>query len=340
MNSVDQAAASVQFHGQLKEEASRDWMEIFAPLYKKGYRWDAKTGTLKMPGYDTADFLSAETPWIHVKTSPLKDCLFDHHVAFDCFGIIPPKCLECWKVVVTPKSYHQLRQMEELEESCPYSCKLGIEVRDYTPKHYGCYFYNDSIDAGRECYETIRTMVNKHIDGGDELDVILKRGCTEFEFLKGPSPFWTMSVEEEKKYELLRSFVGHQKNNNPQPELAKNHIRLRWAQWAHSNGDMSYKPYNDGKSLFPGYISYHEGDLDEIKQEIAMARATAKAKIKSEDSLEFQAIAQKFADEKGYPTPTMLIHALGAHEKNPLNVTKFVERIPVENVGEEDQKSG
>lgn len=335
-NSVDKAEAKMNYAGELMGAAQRDWMTIFAPLQSRGYQWDALTEKLVLPQTKFPAYLTANTPWVHVRGTPTKHCTFDHHIAFDLFGIIPPRCQSCWKVVVTPDTYHQLRQLEELERACPYACKCGIEMRTYTPKHYGGYFYNNSLDEGRECYEWVRQAVNEHIDGGDELSVILKRGCTEFEFLKGPSPFWTMTPEEEKKWELLDSYVTHEKSNARQAPLVQNNIRLRWAQWAHSRGDMTYMPYNGNESLYPDYVKYHAGDIDGIKADLAMATAQVKAGMKGEDSAEFQELAQQFADAKGLPTPTMLIHALGGNEMNPLGNANWAKEI----IGEEDQASG
>lgn len=337
MNSVEKAERNMNYAGELRAASQQDWITIFAPLRSKGYVWDAKTEKLVLPGTQGPAYLTASTPWIHIKGTPTKHCTFDHHVAFDLFGIIPPRCQQCWKVVVTPKTYHQARQLEELERGCPYACKVGMELRAYTPKHFGGYFYNDSLDEGRECYEWVRQAVNEHIDGGSELSVILKRGCTEFEFLKGPSPFWTMTPTEEKQWELLDAYVTHEKSNARQAPLVQDHIRLKWAQWAHAHGDMTYMPYNGNESLYPDYVKYHEGDINGIKADIAAAVASQKAGIKPKDSLEFQEIAQKFAEEKGYPTPTMLIHALGADGMNPLGIADF--SAPEEVVGEEDHGS-
>ena len=339
-SSVDRATAeALIWDGELKQAKREDWISIFAPLQKAGFQWDAVDEILVRPGATMGRFISANTPWVHVKGSPHKNCNFDHSICFTHFGIIPPRCLECWKVTVTPKSYHEMTLLEEIERACPYSCKLGIELRQYVPKHYGGYFYNNSLDEGRECYEWVRKAVDEHI--GKDNVVLLKRGCTEYEMLKGPSPFWHMSPEEEKKFELLQSFVKDDKANGAQPAMVQRHIRLRWAQWAHSNGDFSYVPYNGGQKLYPDYVKYHEGDINGIKQDLAIARAYAKGGISGQDTVEFQTLAQEYADAKKLPV-TALIHTLGAHELNPLRGVTFekqLEEIPEENVGEQDQAS-
>lgn len=335
-NTVERSTVKgLQWAGQLAEAKQTDYIDIFGKLQNIGFAWDSEDHMLVRPNVKMGRFLSADTPWCHVKASPYKNCNFDHSIVFTNFGIIPPKCLECWKVTVTPKSYHELRLLEELQKDSPFPCKCGIELRQYVPKHYGGYFYNNSLEEGRECYEWVSKAVAEHI--GPDRGILLKRGCTEYEMLKGPSPFWIMTPEEEKKLELIQAYVRDDRGNGVQPEMVKNHIRLRWAQWAHSNGDFSYMDYNGGQKLYADYVKYHEGDLDAIKQDLAMARAHAKIGMPGEMAVEFQALAQEFAEKHELPTPTMLIHALGAHEMNPLGRAQFGKDIPEENVGEQDQ---
>ena len=154
--------------------------------------------------------------------------------------------------------------------------KCGIEMRDYTPKHYGGYFYTHSLEEGRERYEQVRKGVDEAIDGGKDLSVILKRGCTEYEMIKGPSVYWHNTAEESKMLELIDAFVDLSRSNNRQSEMVKNSVRLKWALWAHSNGDFTYKELNNGKALFPDYVKYHEGDIEDIKKDLESAQEEMK----------------------------------------------------------------
>jgi len=325
---------ALNWAGQLKLSKQQDFIDIFGKLTGEGFAWDSVDQVLVKPNAAFGRFLSADTPWCHVKSSPYKNCNFDHSIVFTHFGIIPPRCLECWKVTVSPKSYHELRLLEDLQQSSPYPCKCGIELRQYVPKHYGGYFYNNSLDEGRECYEWVLKAVKEQF--GDDRNVLLKRGCTEYEFLKGPSPFWVMTPEEEKKLELIQAYVRDDRGNGSQPDLVKNHIRLRWAQWAHSNGDMSYKDYNGGEALYPDYVKYHQGSIDGIKSDLAMAKSQAKIGLDPKITREFQELAQQFSDKHKLSSPTLLIHALGAQELNPLKAANFTD-IPKEVVGEQDE---
>jgi hypothetical protein len=264
----------------------RRWMEMdvfkkLSGLAGNGWAWDSGTMTLSQPGPKT---MAIDTPWSHATVSHDKNCNFDHHIAFDKFGIIPPKCLKCWKVCMGLPNFATLMEMENLQNQMPWPCKCGIELRDYTTKHYGAYFYNNTLEEGRDKYHTIKDIVEKHLPNGKEIakGIILKRGCTEFEMIKGPSPYWHMDEKEEEMYELLCSHVIMPRNNAKQPELMKNYVHQTWALWAHANGDLSYKPWNNNEMLFPDYVRYHEGDLEEIKKELALAQESVQAKPDTE----------------------------------------------------------
>jgi len=319
-------------HGQLKKWTDTDVYRILSPLTSRGYFWCPESHSMRRSS-DRA--MSAETPWIHAMGSYHKQCLFDHHVVFDMFNIIPPKCQECWKTVATPNTFKQLLEIEDIQIQMKVPCKCGIELRDYTPKHYGSYWYSNSLDEGRERYKQVRQIVDEHVTDGKSMDVLLKRGCTEFEMIKGPSPFWHMTPQEEEMYELVSGYVDTGKVNALQPEMIKNHVRTTWALWAHSHGDFTYKDWNDGESLFPGYVKYHEGDLDDIKADLAIARAGVLAGITEEQTRGFLEVAQKYAKEKKIPVGKF-VHALGANERNPLQLNMF-KKFSDEVIGEEDE---
>jgi hypothetical protein len=77
--------------------------------------------------------------------------------------------------------------------------------------------------------------------------------------------------------ELVDKYVNFPLINKGQDKVIGHpHVQMRWLLWAHMNGDMSYLPYNDGHPLFPGYVKYHEGDINDIKHDIAILTAEAK----------------------------------------------------------------
>ena len=175
-------------------------------------------------------------------------------------------------------NFASLMEMEEIQQQLPFACKCGMERRDYTPKHYGAYFYNTSLEEGVDKYHTVVDLVTKNMTNGEEIakNVILKRGCTEYEFIKGPSPYWHMTDKEEEMYDMLTAYVENYRSNHRQPDLIKNFVRQEWLRWAHSNGDFSYLPWNGGVKLYPDYVTYHEGDVELIKKDLETALESVK----------------------------------------------------------------
>jgi len=319
----------------------QDYYNLFMPLTGMGYAWDSDTTRMKAMGQG---FMSAETPWVHVKGTPFKNCGLDHHITFMNYNIIHPRCLSCWKTVVTPNSFKQLMELHAIQEGLQTSgttipCKCGIELRDYTPKHYGGYFYDNSLEEGRMKYEMVRKAVDDNMSDADKVSVILKRGCTEFEMLKGPSHMWHNTKNEEQMLELIDSFIDYRRGNSGQSEIVQRHVKLKWMLWAHMQGDMTYKEWNGGEPLFPGYVQYHDKDLEDLQHDLALAHATAKLEGGEEKLDGFMQLAQKYADDIGITDTGILAHALGAQQTPPMSLPhiKLREETPDELKGDLDE---
>lgn len=259
---------------------NREWMEAdpftkLASLQSRNFFWDPATLTLQRK---RPIGLTPQTPWCHSIGSHKVNCAFDHHIAFELFNIIPPKCLRCWKVCLGMPTFSSLMEMEEIQQQLPFPCKCGAELRDYTPKHYGAYFYNTSLEEGIDKYHTVVDLIKNNMTDGEEISkgIILKRGCTEYEFIKGPSPYWHMTDKEEEIYDMLTAYVENYRSNFRQDDHIKNHVRQEWIRWAHSHGDFSYLPWNGGVKLYPDYVTYHEGDVELIKKDMEMALDSVK----------------------------------------------------------------
>lgn len=274
---------TIKWKGYSGELEHSDFVTLLMPVQQLGFQWDAGKTLLRQP--KAFDGMINETPWIHARHGHSKRCGFDHNICFNLYRIIPPRCLNCWKVCCGFKTFKQLVACKELQESMNVPSKCGIEVRDYTPKHYGAYWYNDSLDQGYECYERVRKLLDEHVGTEEDgVHCILKRGCTEFEMIKGPSPGWHMTRDEEAMLNLLEGMVEVQSSNNRQRDFVKNHVWFKWMLWAHANGDFSYLPWNDGERLFPDYVTYHDKDPVKMKQELAVTRAYVQNQVPGEKS--------------------------------------------------------
>jgi len=343
MNSDPKIYDKMQMSGDIDKWASQDFITILQACEVGNMKWDPIRMQLRVMG---EPHLMYNTPWIHSKGAPWKHCGLDHHTMFNKFGIIHPRCQNCWKVCVTIPTFDKLIKMENMQQLPEWRTragKCGMEMRDYTPKFYGAYFYNNSIDEGRDTYHDVVDAVEKYVGHvskeKDDVNVILKRGCTEFEMIKGPSPFWHNTVAEEDMIKNIEAYVSLPNMQAHQDQMVKNHIRLTWVMWAHMNGDMSYIPYNGGHKLFPDYVHYEDGSLDDIKRDLAVGKAFAMNGMPPETTAKFLALAEQFKIDEGLESLYHLVQAFGVNE-DPLKLSTQLEKIVPENKGDLDEISG
>jgi hypothetical protein len=329
----------MRIKGEMGKIAKRDIVSQLKPIENMGFRWN-KQGKLSKP--IIAESVMTTTPWCHTRHLPSKNCGLDHQITWNAFGIIHPRCMSCWKTVVTPKNFDELMKWKRVQDSViPFACKCGIELRDYTPKHYGAYHYANSLDEGREQYEKCKALAKEFLSEETADKVILKRGCTEYEMVKGPASHWHNTEVEQGVLQNIEQYVDiSYPGYSNQPEFVKYHIMMSWLLWAHMNGDFSYLPYNDDTPLFPDYQKFHEGDIQGIKHDLAICNAavhgvppeTTEAFLEEVDAL---ARHEEIDTEKfGY--------AFGADKKSPYNSMNFkdVFEIREEVIGEDNEFTG
>lgn len=287
--------------------------ELLKPLRKQGWYWDTETGKLASGPRTIEDDL----PWI---TQNLDfDCYlwnraFFHGVAQQ--KMVHTHCQTCFKVVVMPRNFLELLELEAWQESTDLRCKCGIEIRDYVSRTYGGYFYSwepgelalhERLEPGElAVHERLEPTANQDVDmryrfqivsdfkalckGRDKfklikfgmrqvlmnylanwpdapkltepMPVILKRGCTEFERDCGPTDqprYRHISDEQIVLEDALKANIDHKGTEfvSTQPEAIKDAIRMRWAEWAHYIGDMTYTEWL-GRSLSVPPVTYHE----------------------------------------------------------------------------------
>lgn len=212
--------------------------------------WSAETGKLRQSAF----LLEPRSPWVYHHPDYF-ECGFCSDILFKRFGLLPSKCMQCFKVVVVPRTVDELFQLNDIEEQLPgMPCKCGIEVREDVARNYGGYFYNEGLEKGRACYTLIRDLIDKYIS--PDIKVYLKRACTEFERKFGPSDEWTLPEGQEVFEARLRGMIEDRPPIiEPPPDLVK-HVKQRWVKFAHSIGDMTYLKYTDGKPLYEPYVIY------------------------------------------------------------------------------------
>jgi len=222
---------------------------------------------------------AVETPWVHIKPAYRSnghnfDCYIWHKIQFNAISMklkepfVPSECQKCWKLVVRPHTIVELFELENLERQLNRPSKCGIEVRNTVPALYGGYFYNESKEEGLNCYdivyeamshnEILKPLLDIVDEEGRTKNLLLKRGCTEFEHLCGDSKNWKVTPEQLRLEALMTRYVVTDDVDRKQPDILINHVHRRWIEFAYQNADPTYKYLTGGNPLFPDYRTYHQ----------------------------------------------------------------------------------
>lgn len=243
----------------LDEVVSQDILGpwIAAGVFPQMYRLDPNTGLVVNSNFAHPHM---DIPWIMVNNDATRECDWYKHIEV-IHGFIPKPCRECWKVVVAPKTLKQLFQLLAIERKMvaenPYCfCKCGIEKRTDVERNYGGYFYTNDLNQGLLRLGQVRERVHGLI--GQDVPVILKRGCTEFERKYGPSDKWDdlIKPEHDTLWLRLNQIFKLEKRNIRQPDLVQKHVMVTWIEYAGSIGDPSIPELNNGNKIYPGYVVY------------------------------------------------------------------------------------
>lgn len=158
-------------------------------------------------------------------------CWIWHKFWFGYYNIVPTPCQNyCWKVVVRLHTLPQLFEMYKLQQRLDRPGKCGIEGRPFVDALYGAYFYNTGINEGRECYDMVRDAVAEHISG--DCEVLLKRACTEYELIHGPSDQWRVTRKQQRLEKMLNKlWVFHDWSAVP-GKHRRAQIVENWIKWA------------------------------------------------------------------------------------------------------------
>lgn len=207
-----------------------------------------------------------DTLWLHHRPSYRHNCFIWKDVIFEnvIMRVLPPtrrfvpsSCMDCYKVVVRPRTLKELFTLAQVQYELDHASKCGIEVRHSVRGNYGGYFYNRGLAEGKACYEMVRKAVDERIS--PEITVLLKRSCTEMEHGVGPSDVWAVTPEQQHFEQLIESRFAMDIPVLVQQNHLKEHVQRRWIEEAYKFGDPTVDEYIDGP-LFEEYVTYHEED--------------------------------------------------------------------------------
>lgn len=167
---------------------------------------------------------------------------------FFSFEGIHSGCLNCWKVVVRPRTIKELLQLYNLQVDMNVDCKCGLEDgRAYVSGCYGGYFYCKGKEEGLQRKLQVKKEVERQIS--KTLPVILKKGCTEFEqFIPNYENY--EQPEDIKRWEVLfEAYVEHYERGQQDPLFALHNIH-KWFRKAWDIGDPTVREFNKGAPFF------------------------------------------------------------------------------------------
>lgn len=255
------------------ETSKRQFVNDFLANHKS-YYYRNEDGKI-----DSVKHMMPNPPWAYVKPGPAMNCQFWHHILFrQVFNSqkVPINCHNCWKVVVMPRDLEELFATYLLQIELDIPSKCGTEIdRENTNRLYGGYFYNNSLPEGIACYHKVRKAIDRDIEykrdilgcpikvkfnnGHDEpVNVILKRGCTEFEQHCGASDTWTWDDQQVETERIAYHSFTHDLLHSRQTDIQLSTIFHDWIHRAFRVGDEKYLMFTNGNRLFDPPVTYHD----------------------------------------------------------------------------------
>lgn len=202
-----------------------------------------------------------------------RDCFTWHTIMFNCFdNFVHEFCkLRCYKVVVKTRNFLDVMHFraavlgapQHYGDLMPIQGKCGKDERTYTDSPYNAFIYCDGLEDALKKYQFIRRLVNEQVPDGENINIIVKRTCTEFEREHGPTdgPFWQSMTEDELHFQhLLEDIYVNVKHSSIQPDWMQNKLIFDLAEWANMIGDRSWIHYFEGNEDFMTMkaVTYHQ----------------------------------------------------------------------------------
>jgi len=197
-----------------------------------------------------------DSPWVH-KWIQEKHCQYHQVVLFGALAqatphpFVPSYCQECWKIVARPKTLRQLWDICDMQQAMKLDAKAGVERRPQVPALYGAYWYSRGLKEGKALHEKL-SKLRPFDDPFQPVPLILKRGCSEYEWACGDSKNWEVLPGQLEFEKAVADVVDMKKFVSiPQPYWVQNNVRGKWIEWAWEHGDDTVLEFTGGKPLAP-----------------------------------------------------------------------------------------
>jgi hypothetical protein len=233
-------------------------VDILAPIQGKFKVDFDKDGN---PKIYLRPMLELNSPWISTIKNPDRACDLWRTYFFN-YSLIPQGCRNCFKVVMVVPTLKELFKVLEYQRKHEDNSKCGLEKRVYTGKLglYGAYWYtpmSEGLEGARKLWKRLSNDFPSN-------EVILKKGCTEFENAFPPSDMWN-DFAEKLQWDLKEALLDTLFEPDPMvlkiemntPKMLEVHIMRSWIEWAFEHNDKTYLNYVD-KPFKQELMTYHK----------------------------------------------------------------------------------
>jgi hypothetical protein len=186
--------------------------------------------------------------WMYVNNGPQLGCGFLMHFMFDhayAESAVPSGCSACYKVKVVPRTLRELVAAWVVAKDIQCRSKWGIDFNNpYSQNIYAGYFYATGLDGARAVLKIAREAFGQDAKIGPDVAMTIKRGCSEYEAVLGPSDRYAFTPDMAELEAYLKSRFRERKADY-QPSLVAAH----WIETAFRLGDDTYLDFTGGKRL-------------------------------------------------------------------------------------------
>ena len=149
--------------------------------------------------------------WATVASGPPLGCDFLMQFLFQqayAKSAVPQGCSACYKVKVVPRTLRELVAAWGIAKRIECRSKWGVDFNNpYSQNVYAGYFYEVGLDGARALYKVVRDIIDNDPKLGPDVQMSIKRGCSEYEAKLGPSDRYTFAPELKEVEEYLRTQI-------------------------------------------------------------------------------------------------------------------------------------
>lgn len=193
--------------------------------------------------------------WLIVPNAAPLGCEFWMRFLFDnvyAKSAVPHGCGECYKVKAAPRTLRELVAAWQIAKRIACRSKWGLDFYNpHSQNIYAGYFYTRGLDAARALYKVVDEKFCADPKLGGDVRLTIKRGCSQYEAVLGPSDRYQFTPEMAE----LETYLKSRYRERERPDLLNVQL-AHWIDFAFRIGDDTYLDFTGGKRLRPATMTY------------------------------------------------------------------------------------